>query len=193
MARIPILVLLDHLLMGIDAPKIVEVGGYKEDFTKSYLRTYEKCEVCIVNNFSAPDAALKAWGHDADSLVQLRKKLEKDHKEDKRVRIIDRISVDAAADFKDNSLDWVHLNVDFRAESLTKEIVAWFPKLKIGGIISGGGLSPTPTDLRRTIFEAAGVIEKLFGKFVNFTTEPYYLYWYVRKTKEVEEEFIKNL
>lgn len=43
----------------------------------------------------------------------------------------------AAAQFDDNSVDFVFIDADHRYESVVKDIDAWLPKIKKGGIISG--------------------------------------------------------
>ena len=46
-------------------------------------------------------------------------------------------SVDAAATYADNSLDWVFIDAEHDYESVKKDIIAWYPKVKIGGMIGG--------------------------------------------------------
>lgn len=57
--------------------------------------------------------------------------------------IIDRFNViidqswDAANEFDDNSVDYIHIDCDHVYESVKKDINAWWTKLKVGGIMSG--------------------------------------------------------
>jgi len=46
-------------------------------------------------------------------------------------------SVEAAATYADNSLDFVFIDADHAYESVREDIIAWWPKVKKGGIISG--------------------------------------------------------
>lgn len=47
------------------------------------------------------------------------------------------LSWDGALHFNDNSIDFCFIDADHTYESVTKDIQSWFPKVKIGGIISG--------------------------------------------------------
>jgi precorrin-6B methylase 2 len=46
-------------------------------------------------------------------------------------------SIEAANMFKDNSVDFLFLDGDHRYNEVKKDIIAWLPKIKIGGIFSG--------------------------------------------------------
>ena len=46
-------------------------------------------------------------------------------------------SVEAAKTYEDQSLDFVFIDADHSYESVKEDIIAWFPKVKYGGIISG--------------------------------------------------------
>jgi beta-1,4-mannosyl-glycoprotein beta-1,4-N-acetylglucosaminyltransferase len=46
-------------------------------------------------------------------------------------------SVEASKMYADNSLDFVFIDADHKYESVVEDILAWFPKVKNGGIISG--------------------------------------------------------
>jgi predicted O-methyltransferase YrrM len=46
-------------------------------------------------------------------------------------------SLDACKKFKDNSLDFVFLDASHEYEDIKKDIKAWLPKIKSGGILAG--------------------------------------------------------
>ena len=46
-------------------------------------------------------------------------------------------SVDAAKTYANNSLDFVFIDADHEYESVKEDIKAWFPKVKVGGILAG--------------------------------------------------------
>lgn len=46
-------------------------------------------------------------------------------------------SEDASRMFEDESLDFVFIDADHHYESVKKDIELWYPKIKVGGIISG--------------------------------------------------------
>ena len=56
---------------------------------------------------------------------------------DKKVEIIDNISVEAAKQFEDFSLDMVFIDANHAFEYVTADLHAWYGKVKQGGIICG--------------------------------------------------------
>jgi hypothetical protein len=53
------------------------------------------------------------------------------------VRIIAGDSVDAAARFAEGSIDFLYLDASHTYEGVMRDLVAWFPKVKVGGTIAG--------------------------------------------------------
>jgi len=53
------------------------------------------------------------------------------------VNIIRAESLEAAKQFKDGQLDWVYIDADHSYEAVKADIEAWFPKVRIGGLVSG--------------------------------------------------------
>jgi hypothetical protein len=50
---------------------------------------------------------------------------------------IKKLSVDAAKDFEDESLDFVYIDAAHDYINVSNDLKAWYPKIKIGGIVSG--------------------------------------------------------
>jgi hypothetical protein len=48
-----------------------------------------------------------------------------------------KTSVDAAKDFEDGSLDFIYLDANHRFEHVVNDLVAWVPKVRVGGVVSG--------------------------------------------------------
>lgn len=53
------------------------------------------------------------------------------------INIIKSISWDAASKYKDKSLDFVFIDAGHDYESVKKDLNAWYPKVKDGGVIAG--------------------------------------------------------
>jgi SAM-dependent methyltransferase len=67
-------------------------------------------------------------------------------------------SVDAAKKFKDGSLDFVFIDAGHEYDAVKEDILAWFPKIKPGGILAGHDLYPTEP----TWGDVYKVVEELF-------------------------------
>jgi SAM-dependent methyltransferase len=67
-------------------------------------------------------------------------------------------SVDAAKKFKDESLDFVFIDAGHEYDPVKEDILAWFPKIKPGGILAGHDLYPTEP----TWGDVHKVVEELF-------------------------------
>jgi hypothetical protein len=48
-----------------------------------------------------------------------------------------KTSIEAAKDFEDESLDFMYLDANHRFEHVVNDLVAWVPKIRSGGIVSG--------------------------------------------------------
>ena len=54
-----------------------------------------------------------------------------------RVKFILKPSVESSKDFEDNSLDFVYIDANHSYQSVKDDLNAWYPKLKVGGVICG--------------------------------------------------------
>ena len=70
-------------------------------------------------------------------------------------------TVTASEQFEDGSLDWLFVDADHTYEGVTADIVAWWPKLKPGGLISGHDYC---------FFSVAMAVNRLLPKLDTFET-----------------------
>lgn len=82
------------------------------------------------------------------------------------VRYISKDSLSAAEDFVDASMDLVFLDANHNQEAFIRDIQAWLPKLRIGGILCGDEYGATGGH------SCAYRTELLNGLFANLEHEP---------------------
>lgn len=85
-------------------------------------------------------------------------------------------SVMEAYTFKDDSLHCVYLDADHDFEAVVADIVAYFPKLKKGGIMGGHDWLNTDVGVRR----AVEYFCKRFGYEVKVTTEEWPSWYFIK-------------
>lgn len=87
-----------------------------------------------------------------------------------------------ASQFADNSIDFVYLDGDHKYEPVKEEIEAWYPKVKIGGILAGHDYT------ERSHIEEFGVIPAVdefiqrTGLKLSTTLPEPFASWWVTKT-----------
>lgn len=54
-----------------------------------------------------------------------------------KVKIIKGISWDMAVNVPDETIDFIYLDANHSLEAVKKDLEAWYPKLKVGGIMAG--------------------------------------------------------
>lgn len=73
------------------------------------------------------------------------------------VRTVQKLSVEAAGDYGNQSLDFVFIDADHRYDAVKEDIAAWWPKIKPGGSLAGHDYTHTTlTGVRRAVDEEFG-------------------------------------
>jgi predicted O-methyltransferase YrrM len=128
-------VILKHLNMFNHTPRVVEVGVYDGINAKSVLDNITNIEMYLVDpyvEYKNPARFLNQENQNA-----LYKKVKKKFEKDDRVTIIRKPSIEAAELFDDKSLDLVFIDGNHEYEFVKRDILAWYPKIKTGGVLSG--------------------------------------------------------
>jgi hypothetical protein len=74
-----------------------------------------------------------------------------------RVAVLRMDSVRAASSFDDKSLDFVYIDGDHSYEGAKRDILAWAPKVKSGGVLAGHDYyNNPPFAVRRAVAEVCG-------------------------------------
>lgn len=82
-----------------------------------------------------------------------------------RSKIIRKDSIDASKDYEDGSLDFVYIDADHSYEGCLRDIEAWYPKVKIGGIFSGHDY--LDGDIPAGLFGVKSAVNHFFSERLN--------------------------
>jgi len=126
----------DHGLTGIG----VEVGTHRADYATVLLDSWNGTRLICVDPWLNPvgyeSQAKYLWGdgnRDHD-LEEARSRLAR---YGDRVIIRRCLSLEAARETEDNSLDFVYIDGDHSYDAVLADLTVWYPKLREGGILAG--------------------------------------------------------
>lgn len=115
----------------------VEVGCAFGNFSGRILSTWKGNKLFMVDpwtNLSSDDYPEK---HDHVDYEDWYNQCLKISQDDTRATLVRKKSVDAASEFFTASLDFVYLDGAHDYSNVMKDLDAWWPKLKVGGVFSG--------------------------------------------------------
>jgi len=126
----------------------VEVGTWTGDFAEALLKTTQ-CQtlVCVdpykfFDDFSYQDSMNLKLHSDAEKRFETAKaRLESVGQT--RVKMARALSMDAVQTFQDESLDFVYIDGNHEYKYALEDILAWYPKLKPGGLLAGDDIWST--------------------------------------------------
>lgn len=126
---------LTELFRELDFKAIVEVGVCHGSFSEVICKNNPQAKVYGVDPFIPHkeykdyqlQSTIKGYYENAKTLLTKYPNYE----------LIVKMSVDAAKDFEDGSLGAVYLDGNHRYEYVVADLLAWIPKIRKGGIISG--------------------------------------------------------
>ena len=76
-----------------------------------------------------------------------------------RIRIVREFSVNAARFFPDETFDFIYIDADHIYEAVSEDLAAWYPKVKVGGVIGGHDYISREETIRRGHSSPFGVVE----------------------------------
>jgi hypothetical protein len=138
---------------------MAEIGSYAGESTEMFTRSGKFKRICAIDpweNWESPD-------HMGDNMAAV----EADF--DKRKAVYPNIIVkvkgrspEAAGSFPDGSLNLVYVDGFHDYETVKQDILAWIPKLKDGGIMSGHDYSPGFPGVKKAVDEIFGMPDRVF-------------------------------
>lgn len=123
----------EHKLVGI----AVEIGTHRGEFASVLLTNWQGAKLFCVDHYQdydqssvLPDrgASRKDDYHTAKNVLR---------PFENRVTFLRSASPGVAADFLDETLDFVYIDGDHRADAVLQDLRAWTPKVRTGGIVAG--------------------------------------------------------
>lgn len=140
----------------------VEVGVYTGDYSLRVLQQWVGKTLVLVDPWETQDAEVYVDIANVEQSVQNARYQETLQKLDTfsdRIAVLRMYSVDAAARFPDESLDWVYLDARHDEPGVAEDLVAWYPKLKHGGIMAGHDYVPD-AHYPEGLFGVRGAVQK---------------------------------
>ena len=124
-----------------------EIGVWRGDFSGAILRVTDPSTLHLIDPWSFRDdpAYEDAWygaGHarsqdDMDSIYWSVLERFSNEIRSGRVRVHRAMSVEAAAELPDDSLDWVYIDGDHTYQCVLQDLETYSPKVRRGGVIAG--------------------------------------------------------
>jgi hypothetical protein len=123
----------EHNLLGAMAEVGCAFGGY----SRVVLNDWKGSKYVMVDPWIKQSKQVykeKTDGIDYNGWFENCKRLAE---QDRRVQLIRKYSIEAAAEIADESLDCVYLDGNHAGEAVDQDIKAWWPKVRGGGIVGG--------------------------------------------------------
>lgn len=112
----------------------VEVGVEQGLYSKALLEANRQLKLFCVDPWLAYQGYREHVSQDKlDAFLEITKQRLVNY----NFEIVRKLSVDAAKDFEDNSLDFVYIDGNHEFSHVVADICAWYPKVRRGGILSG--------------------------------------------------------
>lgn len=140
----------------------VEVGVAEGNYSREFLRFWPGHYVMVDpwRHIDGYDDVMN--GDDAEHEERFRQAMAVAANYTTRCEVFRMDSLAAAQRFNDRSLDFVYIDADHSYEGCKRDILAWAPKVKPGGILAGHDYynhivgTPTPFEVRRAVAEVCG-------------------------------------
>ena len=166
--------------------KFVEVGSLHGDYAKEILKTWEGHLICV-DPWKNQDKRVYNDQANDQNMEQLWKNVCRGIGQHQRCSLYRMLSLTGVGKFEDGKLDGVYLDGNHAVDAVRDDIMGWWPKVKIGGIVSGHDFftrydSTGNCDALTAVMELAEVIG--VRPHVTWCSS-----WWFTKTEEADERF----
>jgi len=176
--------------------KGVEIGVLRGDYSKIILERWHVGQLYLIDAWRHLDSYVDMNGQDDkyhyDCLIQTCENIKPWQN---RAHIIRMDSSASANMFPDEHFDFVYIDADHSYEGVVRDMKAWWPKVKKGGLFCGDDYIPDDGDIWLTIQGKEPVYAGKFGvrravnefvakndlKVYSTTSESYWRQWYTFK------------
>ena len=116
----------------------VEVGVFRGHFAGELLAHWRGQQLILVDPWRHLEDYLDSWNlSDAEMERNYRITLETLSRFQERIRILRMRSEEAAPLIPDDSCDFIYIDANHAYEAVKRDLQLWFPKLRVGGVMSG--------------------------------------------------------
>jgi FkbM family methyltransferase len=175
--------------------KGVEIGVLKGDYSKIILERWHKGTLYLIDTWRHLDSYIDMNGQDDqyhyDCLIQTCKNIKPWQD---RTHILRMDSSLSANMFPNEYFDFIYIDADHSYEGVIKDLEAWWPKIKKGGLFCGDDYIPDDGDIWMTgqgepVYAGKFGVRKAVNEFTTkkdlvlyeTTDEPYWRQWYTFK------------
>jgi hypothetical protein len=126
-----------NIISQMDSPVICEVGVRFGDNLDNMITNNVKSAYGVDIWRNTGETGQNDNEYSQEELDEQYKNILLKYKEDSRIKIIRDFSVEAAKSFEDGFFDFIYIDADHTYQGCYDDLIAWYPKLKKGGIMSG--------------------------------------------------------
>lgn len=138
--------------------KMAEIGSFKGDSTVIFAKYAKFSEIFAIDPFKNNIGDIT----DTVNMADVKKHFKKSIKNYENIAHIEELSVKAAEQFENESLDFVYIDANHDYEPFKKDLKAWLPKVKKGGYIGGHDYRSRFKGVIQAVHEIVGPPEKTY-------------------------------
>ena len=118
----------------------VEVGVFRGDYSRHLLKTWAGVHLVGVDPYIRYPESVYKDGCNVEDMEEMRDAVIAEFGAEKRYRLVLKPSLEAVEQFANESLDFVYLDSNHSYESGSADLAAWWPKVRVEGIMGGHDL-----------------------------------------------------